>query len=224
MAEPEEMAISPAALTLPRAAGASTQPAETPILIDINTKQENMRLRFEEYRAIYENTASLSDRRQNINNFFAGINTLFLTAFGYLLITVHYNSWWAAIIFFILTVPVTILNVGWLRLNHRYRNLAAVRIAYLTGLEEYLASQGFATFRVTPPSSARHQSTVPVDVTGVHHFESDALYNIPKVGFSRIEQSIIWTFLATYGAITIFVFVLNILNAVGLVTQIPPIR
>ena len=203
---------------------------ELPLRID--TSQEAMKVRFEEYQSIYDNTTSLSERRQSINNLFVGINTLFLTAFGYLIINLPLQPWWPSIVFTIVTAPVIAINIIWYRLNHRYKNLINVRIIYLKALEDYLQTQGFAALPITFPRDKHRNppANVPSSVTlvGIHNFEDDKTGELqrrlgPIFGFSSLEQGIIQVFVITYIGITALVILLNTLQATHIFSALPSI-
>lgn len=177
-----------------------------------------MSARLEEYTAVLENTGKLSDRRQTTNDIFVGLNSLVLTALGFLFVSSAKNfyNWWLPGMFLAVTLFSTVINAIWLSLNKRYRALVGIRIAYLTALEQELEQSG----ELRPVTVTIDKKTVKA--AGVHQLEAQSpLYaGGPTVGFSSLEQRIIFSFICTYFLATIIVAGLHVLVQYGYIT--PP--
>ncbi len=164
----------------------------------------------EEYKAVLDNTAKLSDRRQTTNDVFVGLNSLILTALGFFFISTPLTNWWATSVFAIIAVFMSVINGIWLRLNARYRDLVGIRINYLTALEGRL--EGAFQKKVVTILNARKE-TQKIEVSGVHQLENQTyLYaGGSKVGFSSLERALIWVFMSTYYLLAAVVAVLTYL-------------
>jgi hypothetical protein len=92
--------------------------------------------RIEEYKAILDNQSGSSNRRQNTNNIYVGLNTIFLTALG-IFISTHLDLKTSAIVISvaIMTVPILVLNAIWLKTLHRYTQFSQVSYDYLREIE-----------------------------------------------------------------------------------------
>lgn len=112
-------------------------------------KHEQATFAFHEYQMVAEDTAKITDRRQTVNTLFVTINTIFLTAVGFLLYTFFQtNGDGSHIVFFALgflsiAIITTIFNRSWLRLSEQSRKLIDLRIRYLEQLEAFLRDTGF---------------------------------------------------------------------------------
>jgi hypothetical protein len=105
--------------------------------------------RIEEYKAILENLAGLSLRRQTTNNVYVGLNTVFLTALGVFTST-HLNlmMWSTAVVVMVITVAILPLNFIWRITLTRYERSAIIRYDYLREIEEeFRARDGTANNR-----------------------------------------------------------------------------
>lgn len=91
--------------------------------------------RIEEYKAVLEFIGRLSARRQNSNDVFVGINTVFLTGLGVFLAT-HPLSWGTTVSVTIIAVAVTPVNFVWRMALMRYDGNIGRRVKYLLGIEE----------------------------------------------------------------------------------------
>ncbi len=91
--------------------------------------------RIEEYTAVLENLVQLSLRRQNTNNVFVGLNTVFLTGLGVLLLSTHFASWWVVGATAAFTLAILPLNLNWRMAIKRYKAGINVRKAYLEVIE-----------------------------------------------------------------------------------------
>jgi len=90
---------------------------------------------FEEYIAVMEDASSTSSRRQTTNDVFVGINVIFLTALGILLISSSGDTWWLTIEVGFLAASILPLNIFWLAALRNYRNLLGIRYQYLLEIE-----------------------------------------------------------------------------------------
>jgi hypothetical protein len=91
--------------------------------------------RIEEYKAVLENLVQLSLRRQNTNNVFVGLNTVFLSGLGLLLLSTHVASWWVVGATAAFTLAILPLNLNWRRAIRRYKAGINVRKEYLEEIE-----------------------------------------------------------------------------------------
>lgn len=104
---------------------------------------------FQEYLAVMEDTAKITDRRQTVNTLFVTINALFLTGVGYLLyVFFQANHGSQPIIlytfgFLAIAVITTVINDAWLNLSESSRRLIDLRIRYLEALENHLRESGY---------------------------------------------------------------------------------
>ncbi len=157
---------------------------------------ETVKLRFEEYNNVIEQTAKLSDRRQTINDIFVGINSLFLTGLGYLFTTLQLTNWYPTALFGAVAVLATLMNVTWRRLNENYRILIEKRLGYARQIES-----GLQSFGLLADSHLADGKKMPT--FGVLHQE-DSLYGSetekPRIrfGFSVLEQGLIRVFRYSY--------------------------
>lgn len=160
---------------------------------------EEIKFRFDEYNNVVENTAKLSDRRQTINDIFVGLNSLFLTALGFLFISLQLTTWWPTALFASIALMTTLVNRTWLRLNDRYRALISIRLRYAQKLEEHMQALGGVpmTVDVSPKGDGK---LPPVSYFGVLQVEGAGPYKIknPLFGFAAVEQSLIWIFMSSY--------------------------
>src|SRR5262249_55051965 len=92
--------------------------------------------RIGEYTAVLENLVQLSLRRQNTNNFFVGLNTVFLTGLGVLLFSTRLASWWVVGATAAITLAILPLNATWRTAIKRYKVGISVRKVYLQEIEE----------------------------------------------------------------------------------------
>jgi hypothetical protein len=170
---------------------------------------------FDDYKTVIENTAKLSDRRQTINDIFVGLNSLFLTALGFLFVSLQLTSWWPTIVFAFVSAATTVINTTWMRINNRYRELIRVRLAYAQAREMQLQEQFQApTVRVIidPHKKTKKDETM----FGVLQWEERTLYppdDSPhiKANFSQLEQQLIRFFLVSYFVLTAIVALLTYL-------------
>lgn len=169
--------------------------------------------RMAEYIAVLDNTAKLSDRRQTTNDVFVGLNSLFLTALGFLFVSTHLTTWWTTAAFLAVAIFTTIINNIWLRLNHRYKTLVGIRISYLTAIESGFHEEGLKELSVVYPDRKGNPINPPAKVYGVHQLEGQTYVyqGGPKVGFSALERSLILVIIATYYILTAVVGTLTYL-------------
>jgi fatty acid desaturase len=165
----------------------------------------------EEYKAILDNTARLSDRRQTTNDVFVGLNSLILTALGFFFVSTKLSSWWTTAVFATIAIFTTVINSIWLRLNGRYRDLVGIRISYLTALENKLVNDKILQEKSVTFIDSRGKQTTTV--AGVHVLENSTnLYRGgPKSGFSSLERALIWVFMGTYYLLAVVVAALTYL-------------
>lgn len=146
--------------------------------------------RIEEYKAVLENVGQVSARRQGFNNVFVGINTVFLTGVGFLLLSTHLNSWWLVGALAAISLTVTPINFTWRQALLRYKNGLTEQYAYIRDIEK--------EFR------RRHQEAYGDSNVGVY-LRLDEQRRRPHSGNTRLEIRIATYFTALYPAITICV-------------------
>ncbi len=149
--------------------------------------------RFKEYQILIEDTAKLSDRRQTINDILVGINALFLTGLGYIIVNSRLTTWWIPEVLGVVALVTLPINFTWRALNERYRKLVGIRIDYLTKLETKL------------------RSTSGENDFGVYHEEFATLYSKSDktAGFSQLERRFIILFTLLYPGIAIAMAVVS---------------
>ena len=175
-----------------------------------NSPSEAIRFRFDEYSSVIENTAKLSDRRQTINDIFVGLNSLFLTALGFLFISLQLTTWWPTAMFGGVAIITTLVNLTWRQLNNRYRQLINVRLAYANALEKQMEDLHVPTLAFDVPDGHQKNTMVSKQIFGVLHLEEARLYFPGSTfGFSIIEGRLIQIFLVSYIALTILIAVLT---------------
>jgi len=91
--------------------------------------------RIEEYKAVLDNLAAVSARRQSLNDVFVGINTVFLTALGVLLFASRLTSWGAVIAIGAISAVITPINLTWIAALVRYRRGLRFQLQYLREIE-----------------------------------------------------------------------------------------
>ena len=87
------------------------------------------------YTALIDDAANTSTRRQTVNNIYIGVNGLFLTALGFLLISSHLNSWWVVAATTAIALAVTPLNRAWLQTLRYYERLLSARYQTMREIE-----------------------------------------------------------------------------------------
>jgi hypothetical protein len=112
--------------------GTSSHSAESAML----PVQPDIFERVEEYRAILEHQAQLSARRQHANDVYIGLNTIFLTALGVLLLQSHLNTWWVFAVVCAMTIIVLPINFTWRAALLRYETTLAEHFDYLREIEQ----------------------------------------------------------------------------------------
>ena len=82
------------------------------------------------------NHAEVSTRRQRTNDVFVGLNTVFLTALGFLLVQSHLDTWWVFAVVSAITLVITLINLTWRASLVRYNRTLYFRYDYLREIEE----------------------------------------------------------------------------------------
>jgi hypothetical protein len=168
--------------------------------------------RIEEYKAVLDNLVQLSARRQNTNNVFVGLNTIFLTGLGILLLSTRFTSWWIAGAALALTLAITPLNLTWRVAIIRYKRGINVRKEYLQEIEQ--------EFRQRRAQTAQG----PVGLEGKEGVEGTAAGAPPlglflkvrettlhRHGNTELELRLVTYFLVLYPLITLVVGILTYL-------------
>jgi hypothetical protein len=174
-------------------------------------------MRFEEYRAIAQETGKISDRRQTVNDLFLGVNSLFLTAAGFAVVSSDLATWWATGICAAIAAVAVAINVTWIHLIHRYRVLIELRIRYMEGLEKLLQADGvFGPVEVALPSDNGTKQFQ----RGIYLYEAATLYQKNTkagFGFNQLERRLAWIFIIAYLLLTVVVATLTYLIMIGMI-------
>jgi hypothetical protein len=159
----------------------------------------------EEYKAILEHDAQLGARRQYTNGVYVGLNTVFLTALGVLLLQSHLDTRWVVVVVGAITVIVLPINITWRVGLRRYERSLSFRYDYLREIEqEFRTRQGKGT----------HQSEI-----GLFSRIKEAGLNRP--GNIQLEKQLATYFISLYPGILLVVGLAVYLIEVHL---IPPLN
>ncbi len=158
--------------------------------------------RIEEYKAVLENLVQLSARRQNTNNVFVGLNTVFLTGLGILLLSTRFTSWWIVGAALAITLAIVPLNLTWRTSIIRYKRGINVRKDYLQEIEQEFR-QRRAQVAVGPVGTA---GTPPLGL-----FLKVRETTLHRHGNTELELRLVTYFLVLYPLITLGVSVLTYL-------------
>jgi hypothetical protein len=151
-------------------------------------------VRIEEYKAVMEDYAQLSARRQNTNAVYVGINTLLLTGIGLLLVSVSLENWPVVAAIAAITLAIMPINVTWYRSLRHYMLMVDIHFTVLMEIEQELQNL-----------HERRQ-------TGVFQRMSDA-YKNKWFGSSLLEKRLAIYFLGLYPTITLLVAIVVYLSA-----------
>lgn len=91
--------------------------------------------RIEEYKSVLENLGEYGARRQATTAVFVGLNTVFLTGIGALLVTAHTDSWQLVAEVAAISLAVTPVNVIWAIALQHYKKGLDLRYQYLQAIE-----------------------------------------------------------------------------------------
>jgi len=183
------------------------QGASKPLAERTNTLSVEPKIfeRMEEYQAILEHHAQLSARRQHTNDVYIGLNTVFLTAIGLLLLQSHLDTWWIFAVVSAITIIVLPINVTWRLALLRYGKTIAARYDYLREIE-----QEFRTRR----GNIAHQPQIGF----FSRFKENGLQG---KGNTELEIRLVTYFICLYPALSLVVGILVYLVETGL---IPPLK
>lgn len=147
----------------------------------------------EEYKAILDNLAALSQRRQNTNNLYMGLNTVFLTAVGVFISThVDLTTWSTAGVVALISLSILPLNFIWRASLTRYGRSLVIRYDYLSEIEEEFRAR-------SGPESGRNIGLYSrLDKLGV-----------PRFGNSQLERITATYFLCFYPALSLVLAILT---------------
>ena len=98
--------------------------------------ESNIFERMEEYKAILEHHAQLSARRQHTNDVYIGLNTVFLTALGWLLLQSHLDTWWVFAVVSAMAIIILPINATWRAALLRCKRSLSYRYDYLREIEQ----------------------------------------------------------------------------------------
>src|SRR5205823_13807306 len=92
---------------------------------------------------ILDHHAQIRARRQHTKDVYIGINTVFLTTIGLLLLQSHLDTWWVLAIVSAITLIIMPLNATWRTALLRYGRSLSFRYDYLKEIEkEFRARRG----------------------------------------------------------------------------------
>jgi hypothetical protein len=174
---------------------------------NILTPEPNIFERIEEYKAILENHAQLSARRQHVDDVFVGLNTIFLTALGFLLLQSHLDTWWVFVVVSTVTLIILPVNIIWRSALIRYGERLSVRCDYLREIE-----QEFRTRRGKVADEPEIGLFSRLKETGLHH---------RKKSNTQLEVKLATYFICLYPIISLAVGILVYLVKAHL---IPPLN
>lgn len=162
----------------------------------------------EEYKVLVENTAALSGRRQVMNNVFASLNILFLTAVGYLLVSTELTWLTCGEIIFVALASIPI-NWNWKSTLDRYAHVLRINFSYLAALERQF-HEGLPPLLVAPGEDENQK----IELTGLFSGERSTLLIGKKQerGFTFLEKSLVWYFIFLYAAIALITPILTFLH------------
>ena len=92
-------------------------------------------IKFDEYKLFIEDTARFTDRRQNTSNLFVTVNSLLLTAMGFIIADTQLSDAWMLLFNTPLIVAGIYVSRWWGQLLHRYRLLGRLRFKVLREME-----------------------------------------------------------------------------------------
>jgi hypothetical protein len=147
--------------------------------------------RMEEYKVVLEEHGRLSARRQNLNVFVA-INTIFLTAIGFVLFQSKLDSWWFVGAVTAIALAITPINLTWRTAIDRYKNEIRVHIEYLSAIEREFRHRREAS------ESGLREGELPI---GFYLYNS--VKRRPHGGKARIEKRLATYFITLYPVISI---------------------
>ncbi len=109
--------------------------------IQLMNKKKNVdkKLLFEQYKLICECADRVTDKRQNMNNFYLTVNSLALAIAGYLSVNRIYDQ----VSTIIGIIGVIICIVWWKNINS-YKNLNTAKFKVIHELEKYLPAKIYA--------------------------------------------------------------------------------
>lgn len=161
--------------------------------------------RMEEYKAVLETQAQISARRQHMNDVYIGLNTVFLTALGLLLVQSHLDTWWVFVVVSAVMIAIMPINLTWRAALNRYGNMLSFRFDYLREIEqEFRVWKG----KITGPSAV-----------GLHLREKEL--DLHQKNNTQLEIHLATYFVCLYPVLALIVGVLVYLIQVHL---IPPLK
>jgi hypothetical protein len=89
------------------------------------------------YTALIADAANTSARRQTVNTVYIGVNGIFLTGVGILLISSRLDTWWIVGAMALIAIVVAPLNRAWLRSLTYYERLLSGRYKTMREIEIY---------------------------------------------------------------------------------------
>jgi len=144
--------------------------------------------RFEEYQRLIDDTARITDRRQNTSNIYVTVNSLLLAAIGLLMKDLGISGTWILLLPLPLVIAGIAVSLWWYQLIRQYKALIKLRIDTLRMLERQPEMAG---------------------AVKIYHVE-DQLYPrdasgnlIPGKGlnFSDLEARLPWLFMLLYSVL-----------------------
>lgn len=147
----------------------------------------------------------VAQHRQNLNDVFVAVSTVFLTGLGVLLVMTNLKSWWLVAGVGVITFTITPMNLTWRTALERYRLQTRTHVNYLSAIENEFRQRREA-IEGEPP-----QGELPIG-----YFLYNYSLRRPHAGNIRIEKRLATYFLGLYPAIMLLVATLTYLGILPL--------
>jgi hypothetical protein len=165
--------------------------------------------RLEEYKAVLEQLGRLSARRQNLNDVFVAINTIFLTAIGFLLFQSKFDSWWLVGVVSAITLAIMPINLTWRLAIDRYKGEIKVHVEYLSSIEREFRRRREA-----------NEGMTQMDEIQIGFYLYNTVRRRAHSGKSRIEKRLANYFIILYPLISLAAAALTYLVSNGLISSL----
>jgi hypothetical protein len=146
--------------------------------------------KFEEYKFIVEDTARMTDRRQNISNLYTTVNSILLAAIAVMFTETSLPSIVIIAGSVVIMIAGVAIAIAWKRAILNYRNLLQVRFDILYEIEKHpaMADSEKMYHREARELYPRDEEGKPIETKGL---------------FSNIEKQLPEIFIALYVILTI---------------------
>ena len=91
---------------------------------------------YDEYKFLAEDTAKMTDRRQNISNLYTTINSILLAAVAVLFTDAGLNHLAIILSTLLIAIAGVVISISWKNMIQNYRNLLRLRFDVLYEMEE----------------------------------------------------------------------------------------